>query len=202
MWLCERLLLAPRQADLPLLQAQLTRGPQAGLTCLKFYFLGFLLKHGRSRTPLAGTRIPCQRIVTCSKTVIGPTAPCQGTSQSQAYDLHVAWAQIALVYRQRDFERIAGLCHEEGPYSSVPSGLTLNFSICWEKVCFPTNPCLGKGKQQQPWPDHGTGSHQRSQAHPFRAQVRGGVQSGCASRSGARQPGVRKGQEVSTDLLL
>ena len=58
-WLGPRLLLAPRQADLPLLHAKLTR-----------------------------------------------------LSKSR-FDIDVTWAQIALVYRQRDFERIASLCHQQ-----------------------------------------------------------------------------------------
>ena len=56
-WLAGRLLLAPREADLPLLQASLTADVAGG-----------------------------------------------------GYDLQVTWAQIALVYRQYDFEHIMDLC--------------------------------------------------------------------------------------------
>ena len=66
-WLGGRLLLAPRQADLPLLQAVLSASGGTG----------------------------------------GPK------SNDNVYDLEVNWAQIALVYRQRDFERIMDLCHQE-----------------------------------------------------------------------------------------
>ena len=64
-WLGGRLLLAPREANLPLLQAVLTAGSG------------------------------------------GPKG------SENVYDLQVTWAQIALVYRQRDFERIMDLCHQE-----------------------------------------------------------------------------------------
>jgi len=64
-WLGGRLLLAPREANLPLLQAVLTAGSG------------------------------------------GPKG------SENVYDLQVTWAQIALVYRQRDFERIKDHCHQE-----------------------------------------------------------------------------------------
>ena len=62
-WLGTRLLLAPRQSDLPLLHATVSRRPR-------------------------------------------PKGPGH-------LDIDVTWAQIALVYRQRDFERMASLCHQE-----------------------------------------------------------------------------------------
>ena len=67
-WLGGRLLLAPREANLPLLQAVLTA-----------------------------------------------TVPGSGglKGSENVYDLQVTWAQIALVYRQRDFERIMDLCNQE-----------------------------------------------------------------------------------------
>lgn len=41
-----------------------------------------------------------------------------GDSTQDGYDLQVTWAQIALVYRQRDFERIVDLCGQLGFGSS------------------------------------------------------------------------------------
>ena len=70
-WLAGRLLLAPREADLPLLQASLTADVAGG-----------------------------------------------------GYDLQVTWAQIALVYRQCDFEHIMDLCSQELTLSKPQTSVT------------------------------------------------------------------------------
>lgn len=75
-WLAGRLLLAPREADLPLLQASLTADVAGG-----------------------------------------------------GYDLQVTWAQIALVYRQCDFEHIMDLCSQELTLSKPQTSTTETMEV-------------------------------------------------------------------------
>ena len=93
-WLGTRLLLAPRQSDLPLLHAKVSRRPRGHI------------------------------------------------------DVDVTWAQIALVYRQRDFERMASLCHQE--VSAADLSQTSDSAEVRKPVQdIPTASAIGEGEEPE-----------------------------------------------------